>query len=148
MIRNAVFDDIPVLAEFEREISAISFGDEAVTDINHHITRLKKSMEKTAGGMFVLENGVTINGWLWMDIKTNFLTEEKYVNFRSFYLTENIRGTAEGDELLTHGLNWCRENNVRRVVGKVHSRNLPMRALYKKAGFEATHVTMEFDFYD
>jgi len=29
------------------------------------------------------------------------------------------------------------------LTGKVHARNLGMRALYRKFGFEATHITME-----
>ena len=29
------------------------------------------------------------------------------------------------------------------LTGKVHASNLGMRALYRKFGFEATHITME-----
>jgi RimJ/RimL family protein N-acetyltransferase len=29
------------------------------------------------------------------------------------------------------------------LTGKTHARNLGMRALYRKFGFEATHLTME-----
>jgi RimJ/RimL family protein N-acetyltransferase len=29
------------------------------------------------------------------------------------------------------------------LTGKVHARNLGMRAVYRKFGFEATHITME-----
>jgi hypothetical protein len=32
---------------------------------------------------------------------------------------------------------------LRQLTGKVHARNLGMRALYRKFGFEAAHVTME-----
>jgi RimJ/RimL family protein N-acetyltransferase len=35
------------------------------------------------------------------------------------------------------------EAGLRQLTGKVHARNLGMRALYRKFGFEATHVTME-----
>ena len=30
------------------------------------------------------------------------------------------------------------------LTGKTHARNLGMRALYRKFGFEATHLTMEW----
>jgi len=30
------------------------------------------------------------------------------------------------------------------LTGKVHASNLGMRALYRKFGFEATHITMEW----
>jgi hypothetical protein len=32
---------------------------------------------------------------------------------------------------------------LRQLTGKVHARNLGMRALYRKFGFQAAHVTME-----
>jgi RimJ/RimL family protein N-acetyltransferase len=31
-----------------------------------------------------------------------------------------------------------------RLTGKTHARNLGMRALYRKFGFEAAHITMEW----
>ncbi|MDR1664905.1 MAG: GNAT family N-acetyltransferase [Clostridiales bacterium] len=144
IIRRAVSADIPALAEYEREISVISFGGEAITDLAHHEKRLRKSMEQDSGGMFVLEKGSAVAGWLWMDMKTNFLTQENYANFRSFYIAENARGGSEAEALLDFGMEWCREKGARRVVGKVHAGNAPMRALYRKAGFEATHITMEW----
>ena len=35
------------------------------------------------------------------------------------------------------------EAGLGQLTGKVHARNLGMRALYRKFGFEATHITME-----
>ena len=32
---------------------------------------------------------------------------------------------------------------LHQLTGKVHARNLGMRAVYRKFGFEATHITME-----
>ena len=144
-IRAAAPGDITVLAKFESEISLISFGDEAVTDLEHHEKRLRKSMSQHPEGMFVLESENEVIGWLWMDMKTNFITGEAYANFRSFYIAEDFRGGGGAELLLSHGLNWCGQKNARRVVGKVHTGNLPMRVLYRKYGFEATHVTMERD---
>lgn len=103
-------------------------------------------MTQNAEGMFVCEGNGALCGWLWMDTKTNFVTQECYVNFRSFYITEDARGSAEAEALLAHGLDYCRQVKARSVVGKVHAGNVSMRALYKKMGFEATHITMEYNF--
>jgi RimJ/RimL family protein N-acetyltransferase len=144
-IRSALPGDIPRLSEYEREISVISFGDEAVTDLEHHAKRLRKSMEQDGGGMWVLaENDNLLRGWLWMDTRVNSLTQETYVNFRSFYIEEPARGANHAERLLRHGMEWCRQKNARHIVGKVHANNAAMRALYRKAGFTATHITMEY----
>lgn len=145
-IRQARESDIDTLARFEAEISAISFAEEAITDLAFHAGKIRKALEK-GGAMFVMESDERkneITGWLWMDIKTNFLTQERYVNFRSFYIKEDTRGGKEGGALLQYGLDYCAARGVKSVVGKTHTSNLPMRALYKSMGFKATHITMEY----
>jgi RimJ/RimL family protein N-acetyltransferase len=41
-------------------------------------------------------------------------------------------------------LDAARETGYQQLTGKVHARNLGMRALYRKFGFEAAHLTMEW----
>lgn len=142
-IRTIEPEDVPVLAEYEREIAQISFQDEAVTDLEFHRQRIVKAIPKEREGMLVLDNEGLICGWLWMAIKTNSVTNEKYVNFRSFYIQAAYRGTKYAGQLLDQGINVCRKLGARSIVGKVHAQNLPMRALYKNHGFAPTHLTME-----
>jgi len=152
-IRQAQESDIPALAGFEAEISVISFGGEAVTDPDFHARKIRKSMDKDPAGMFVMterprEGGEAaaerVIGWLWMDGKENFLTGENYVNFRSFYIAKERENGGAAKLLLERGMEFCRNIGAKSVVGKVHIANLPMRALYKSFGFEATHITMEY----
>ncbi|MCL2708759.1 MAG: GNAT family N-acetyltransferase [Defluviitaleaceae bacterium] len=143
LVREATAADIPVLARYECEISLISFGDEAVSDPERHAAKLEKALSQKSGGMFVLEHCGRIAGWLWMDAKINFMTRETYANFRSFYVAADMRGGEAGEILLKKGLDWCEASGARRVVGKVAAGNVSMRALYKNAGFSATHITME-----
>lgn len=144
LIRRLQEKDIPCIAEYEKEISIISFGDEAITDIDFHARKIRKGYDKNNDGMFVLTVGDEISGWLWMDEKENYLTQEKYVNFRSFYISEKHRGGEEGTELMKRGMEYCREINAQSITGKVHVGNIPMRSLYKSFDFEATHITMEY----
>ncbi len=143
-IRKAETTDIPRLAEFEKEISIISFGDEAIVDLAFHEKKLRKSYDKNSEGMFVMETDGVVNGWLWMEPKTNFLTEDRYINFHSFYVSEALRGGPEAEELMAFGMDFCQKMKAASVVGKVNVNNLAMRSLYKKFGFQATHITMEW----
>lgn len=138
--------DFKRLAEFEKEISIISFGNEAITDIDFHERRIRNGFEKNSGGMFVMADGDILCGWLWMDKKMNYLTQETYINFRSFYVSEQYRGSAWSAALMEHGMEYCKNVKAKSIIGKVHTQNTQMRALYKCFGFKATHLTMEYVF--
>ena len=82
-------------------------------------------------------------GWAWLSGRTNSLTGARYGNFRSL-ATADIPGRAEAAELLMAAvLRAADEAGYTHLTGKTHTRNLGMRALYRKFGFEATHLTME-----
>jgi L-amino acid N-acyltransferase YncA len=147
-IRKITYEDTQTLAQFEKEIAIISFGDEAITDLDMHKKKIDKAIRVKSEGMFVITIEDEIYGWLWMDIKSNFLTNDKYVNFRSFYITKEGQKTDCAIKLMDHGMNFCKHKNVSAIVGKVHVKNVAMRMLYKRFNFEATHLTMEYNFKD
>lgn len=147
-VRMIQENDISVVAQFEKEISIISFGDEAVTDLDFHRKKIKKAMAREQDGMLVLEVEEKVAGWLWMSPKTNFITNEIYINFRSFYIAEDQRGSQGVYRLMDAGMDYCRRMGAQNIIGKVHVKNLPMRAVYKNYGFEPTHLTMEYTFKD
>ena len=55
----------------------------------------------------------------------------------------SLAAARSAELLLAAVLRAADEAGLRQLTGKVHARNLGMRALYRKFGFEATHVTME-----
>ena len=142
-IRKIEGDDIETIAKMEAEIAKISFGDEAITDLETIGVRIKKAMEKDKRGMLVLEIDGQIAARLWMDKKENFLTKDIYVNFKSFYVVEQYRGEALVSEFLQEGIKFAKEVGAKSIVGKVNVKNIAMRYLYKENGFEPTHMTME-----
>jgi len=122
LIRPARQGDLDVITGFEIDIARVSFGAEAVTE---------------------RDNAVPV-GWAWLSGRTNSLTGARYGNFRSL-ATADIPGRAAAAELLmTAVLQAAKEAGYTHLTGKTHARNLGMRALYRKFGFEATHLTMEW----
>lgn len=143
-IRQIELDDIAVIAEFERDISVISFGEEAITDPRFHARKLEKALHYEKKGMLVLEVDGKVAGWMWITPRENSITKQMYANFKSFYIAEPYRGTAYVDELFEAGMAYCKKEGTERIIGKVHVSNLPMRLLYKNHGFAPTHLTMEW----
>ena len=84
-----------------------------------------------------------VAGWAWLSPRTNSLTGAKYGNFRSLAVADIPDRSAVGELLLAAVLEAAARAGLTQLTGKVHARNIGMRALYRKFGFEAVHLTME-----
>jgi L-amino acid N-acyltransferase YncA len=146
LIRQASEDDLDAIAGFETEIALISFGDEAVTDTALHRRRVAGALggkgEITLVAVARDQPGTPV-GWAWLSGRTNSLTGARYGNFRSLAVADVPARSQIGELLLAAVLAAAREGGLHQLTGKVHAGNLGMRALYRKFGFEATHLTME-----
>jgi ribosomal protein S18 acetylase RimI-like enzyme len=145
-IRPAAEDDLDVIAGFEIDIARASFGDEAIEDPALHRKRVAGALgrpgEVTLVAVAAGEPAVPV-GWAWLSGRTNSLTGARYGNFRSL-ATADVPGRGQVAELLMQAvLEASDQAGFVHLTGKVHGSNLGMRALYRKFGFEATHITME-----
>jgi ribosomal protein S18 acetylase RimI-like enzyme len=145
-IRPATEDDLDVIAGFEIDIARASFGDEAIEDPALHRKRVAgavgKPGEVTLVAVAAAEPAVPV-GWAWLSGRTNSLTGARYGNFRSL-ATADVPGRGQVAELLMQAVLQASDRaGFVHLTGKVHASNLGMRALYRKFGFEATHITME-----
>jgi len=146
LVRQATESDLDTLAGFEVEIALISFGDEAITDAGLHRKRVSGALGKPGEITLVAVAEAAPGrplGWAWLSGRTNSLTGARYGNFRSLAVADVPDRSQIGELLLAAVLRAADESGLRQLSGKVHARNLGMRTLYRKFGFEATHVTME-----
>jgi L-amino acid N-acyltransferase YncA len=144
LIRQAQAADLDAIAGFEVEIARVSFGDDAVTDAGLHRKRVSSALG--ASGEITLVAAASSGppvGWAWLSGRTNSLTGARYGNFRSLAVADVPGRSQIGELLLAAVLEAASEAGMRQLTGKVHARNVGMRALYRKFGFEATHLTME-----
>jgi ribosomal protein S18 acetylase RimI-like enzyme len=142
-VRRAVAADLDQLAEFEVAIAEISFGEDAVTDPAVHRARLAEALHDDPDGMFVAAapDGRLL-GWLWFAAKTNFVTGQRYANFRSFAVAPVAERDDVAQALFAHGLRYARANELTEIIGRVHVGNQAMRLLYRKNGFTPVYLTM------
>jgi len=146
LIREATPGDLDAIAGFEVDIARVSFGDEAITDAGLHHRRVAGALGKPGEITLVAVAGDAPGrplGWAWLSGRTNSLTGARYGNFRSLAVADVADRSQIGELLLDAVLRAAGRAGLRQLTGKVHARNLGMRALYRKFGFEATHVTME-----
>jgi GNAT superfamily N-acetyltransferase len=149
LIRPARDSDLDVIAGFEIDIARASFGDEAIEDAALHRKRVAAALGKP-GEVTLVAVAVTGNGegaplgWAWLSGRTNSLTGARYGNFRSLATADGPgRGTV-AELLMAAVVQAAAQAGYSHLSGKTHARNLGMRALYRKFGFEATHLTMEW----
>jgi GNAT superfamily N-acetyltransferase len=161
LVRPAREGDLDVIAGFEIDIARASFGDEAIEDPALHRKRAAGALGKPGEVTLVAvavkgesEEGTGTRaggggdgapvGWAWLSGRTNSLTGARYGNFRSL-ATADIPGRGIVAELLMAAVvQAAAQAGYTHLTGKTHARNLGMRALYRKFGFEATHLTMEW----
>ena len=141
-VRPAATGDLDTLVGYEIEIARISFGDEAVTDPQLHRKRVTGSLGRADEVTLVADRAGAVVGWVWLSGRTNSLTGDRYGNLRSL-ATSDVPGRGGiAEELLGAALAAARAAGVSDVVGKVHMRNVTMRAIYAKLGFAAEHLSM------
>jgi len=147
LVRPARDGDLDAITGFEIGIARASFGAEAIEDPALHRKRvagaLGKPGEVTLVAVAALAGDVPV-GWAWLSGRTNSLTGERYGNFRSLATADVPGRAAVADLLMAAVLRAARAAGYTHLTGKTHARNLGMRALYRKFGFEATHLTMEW----
>ena len=141
-VRPAVEADLDALVAYEIAIARISFGDEAVTDPALHRKRITGSLGRADEVTLVAERDGAVVGWVWLSGRTNSLTGDRYGNLRSVATSDVPGRGAVAERLLDAALAAARERGVTEVVGKVHMRNVPMRAVYARLGFAAEHLSM------
>lgn len=142
-VRLAEERDLDALAGFEAEIARVSFADEAVTDLQTHRKKLAKALPRDRDGMFVADDGTgRVVGWLWLAINQNFLTGERYANFRSLAVAPDADREAAVAALFEHAIAHAEQQEATSIVGRVHVDNTGMRVLYRRYGFEPAHLTM------
>jgi ribosomal protein S18 acetylase RimI-like enzyme len=142
-VRNAQEPDLDELARFEVGIAEVSFGEDAVTDPAVHRERLREALHQDPDGMFVaVDADGRVLGWLWFAAKTNFVTGERYANFRSFAVAPVSDRDAIAEALFARGLQHADALGLTEIIGKVHVDNRPMRVLYRRNGFTPVYLTV------
>lgn len=144
VVRNAAEADLDTLADLEVVIARRSFGKAAVDDHAVQRRKLQKALERPEDRMLVAEGADgRVLGWLWFRENRSFVTGERYVNLRSLAVVDGPEVEGVGEALLRLALLEARASGVRRLVGRVHVGNVPMRLLYRGLGFAPMHLTME-----
>ena len=143
-IRNLDVRDIDIVAMYEKDISKISFQKEAITDIEFHRKKLIRALENENYGMFVLCNDKNkVIGWLWLNIKENSITKEKYVNLKSIYIDTNYRNYGYAKKLINYVYKFAKKHKIRKVVAKINYKNQKIKNLLLNNNFKQKHITME-----
>ncbi len=145
-IRPATEADVDAIVGYEIEIAVISFADEAITDPALHRKRVTGALGKPGEVTLVAAARQAPDeplGWAWLSARTNSLTGDRYGNFRSLAVSDIEDRSLVGELLMAAVVDAAEQAGLSSLTGKVHAGNLGMRALYRKFGFTATHLTME-----
>jgi GNAT superfamily N-acetyltransferase len=143
VLRRLTADDLPVIAQFEREIAEISFPEDPVTDLAFYDRKLRQAVTDAKSEPMVGEADGRIVAWAWIGMRENFITHERYGDLRSFYVVADFRATGYAMRLMRACLDYCATHGLARLSGRTHAANEAMQSVYEMFGFEAKHVVYE-----
>jgi GNAT superfamily N-acetyltransferase len=142
-LRRLASEDVPVVADFEREIAEISFPDDPVTDLAFYERKLRQAVTDPKSEPMVGEAGGRIVAWAWIGVRENFITHERYGELRSFYVVPDFRGTGYAMRLMRACIDYCATHGLARLTGRTHAANEAMQSVYQIYGFDAKHIVYE-----
>ena len=103
-----------------------------------------KALENEKYGMMVLcKNDKKIVGWLWITIKENSITNNKYIYLKSIYIDRRYRKCGYSKELLKYIKKFADKYKIHKIVAKVDYQNNKIIKLLTKYNFQKKHITME-----
>jgi GNAT superfamily N-acetyltransferase len=143
LLRRLEPEDVPVIAQFEREIAEVSFPEDPVTDLAFYERKLGQAVTDAKSEPMVGEADGRIVAWAWIVARENFITHERYGELRSFYVAADFRGTGYAIKLMRACLDYCATHGLARLMGRTHAANEAMQSVYQMFGFEPKHVTYE-----
>jgi len=136
-------EDIETVASFERDIAAISFPDDPITDLDFYIKKVKKLIDDKNAATFVADDGTDVVGWAYVSKRQNFITKESYADFHSIFVSPSQRGSGTADKLAEAVFDFCRKEKLDRVVFRTRATNEPMKAVLARVGFVPAQIFYE-----
>jgi GNAT superfamily N-acetyltransferase len=144
-VRRLREEDVPTVAQFEREIAEISFPDDPVTDERFYSKKLRNALHEKKSWPLIAEGAGQIVGWAWFAKRENFITGEVYADLRSFYVIEGKRGAGVAFTFMRMIIGECKSQGFTRIVGRTSAVNEAMQAVYKVYGYQPRHIVYELD---
>ena len=93
-LRPLTAEDVEIVASFERDIAAISFPDDPITDLAFYKKKVGKLIDDRNAATFVADDGTGPVGWAYVSKRQNFITKESYADFHSIFVTRRSAAPA------------------------------------------------------
>ena len=142
-IRAMRSEDVATVAVYESEIAKISFPDDPVTDLAFYKKKMNGYLKDGRAAPFVAVVGTDIVGYACVSRRQNFVTKEVYADFQSIFVDPSQRGTGLVGMLVDCVFNWCRDNNLMRVVFRTRADNEAMKTVLVRSGFKPAQIFYE-----
>lgn len=136
--------DADTVCSFQRETYELNFPDFRYTPAFLRAFRydLQRSSLNPDHGLFVLEEGGAVVGFIWIAIVENSWLDERYGYINNIYVAPERRGQGLAGELMRQGEKYLYARGIRELRLTVTQSNASAVALYQACGYEVERWEM------
>lgn len=131
LIRKAQLGDLPAILEMEH----LCFAEDSFSS-----DQFIYLITKGKGAFYVAET----SGKLAAYLSLSFNSRTRNLRIYSIAVHPDYRGLKLGQLLMDKTFEYATEHNVRKITLEVKVTNHPAIGLYRKNGFEATHIICKY----
>ena len=141
MIRKAICDDIPAIAQLYREQfrEMSKLIPDFIKEGDQSVEFLEKTISSEDSDILVYENDGTVVGFILLQAKVrpdfDFMLPGKYCYIMDVIVTEAHRNKGFGTALMSSAKDWAKEQNCSFINLDVLTTNTNAISLYEKLGF-------------
>lgn len=136
------WEDFPVILEFERELTKISFPEFPILDEKFHKHKLEKAIKAEPNSLIIAQFNDKTIGWIWLRTKRDRISGNKFGYIKSIYVKEEYRKRGIGKRLIQVAEEYFLNKGISRLNLIVSALNDRALSFFREMGFEETHLTM------
>ena len=148
LIRPAILDDLPVLAEFlQLLVNAERPFDITLQEGDLIYYDLKELIERDNSELLVLEVDGKLVGCGYAQIRPakTYLTYKEYAHLGFMFVLPEYRGRGLNQQLIEGLKAWVRSKGIKEIRLEVYTENNAAVRAYEKSGFKQILTTMRYE---
>lgn len=96
------------------------------------INTIRKAFKSTHAKLMVISNNGHVIGFCFFNVSIGMESAGKYIWLNEMHIHSEYRGKGYGTQLFNELKEWCKENNVKKIMGMIEESEIDTRRFYEQ----------------